>query len=99
MDRSKPENHVQAGSRVLWSARKQLGQIIERCIQDARHRHHSGGAWTESRHRALNILLAAAITVAVCDAVIPPQKKELMEEADQNDRKDYQAVPQRFDFQ
>ena len=41
----------------------------------------------------------SAITVAVCDAVIPPQKKELMEEADTEDRKDYQAVPQRFDFQ
>ena len=27
-----------------------------------------------------------AITVAVCDAVIPPQKKELLEEADAADR-------------
>ena len=81
VDRSKPENMFKLEVEFLVG-KKQLGQIIEKCITDAWHRYHSGSAWTELKHRALNILPSGAITVAVCDAVIPPQKKELLEEAD-----------------
>ena len=38
--------------------------------------------WTASRPRATNFTISG-ITVAVCDAVIPPQKPELLAEADE----------------
>ena len=61
--------------------KKQLGDIIKRCI--ACH----GTAKTAEvldNIKALGFKYStrAAITVAVCDAVIPPQKKELLAEAE-----------------
>ena len=61
--------------------KKQLGDIIKRCI--ACH----GTAKTAEVLDAIKALgfkfsTRAAITVAVCDAVIPPQKKELLAQAE-----------------
>ncbi len=61
--------------------KKQLSQIIERCIRIQ-------GTTTTSevldRVKSLGYKYStiAAITVAVCDAVIPPQKKEILQNAD-----------------
>ncbi len=61
--------------------KKQLSQIIERCI--IKH----GTATTSEvldRVKALGFKYStkAAITVAVCDAIIPPQKKDILGNAD-----------------
>ncbi len=61
--------------------KKQLGKIIDRCI-----RVHG----TENTHEVLDNIKAqgyrystiSGITVAVCDATIPPKKKELMAQAE-----------------
>ena len=71
--------------------KKQLGQIIEKCIKV------HGTAVTAQvldKVKALGFKYStkAAITVAVCDASIPPQKKKLMEEADE----EVQAINRNF---
>ena len=66
--------------------KKQLGQIIDRCIQvhgTDRHRRGAGqhqGAW------AIKYSTKGAITVAVVDAVIPPKKKNYLAEAEKQHR-------------
>ena len=81
VDRSKPENMFKLEVEFLVG-KKQLGQIIEKCI-----RMHGTATTAEVLNRikaqGFKYSTRSAITVAVCDAVIPPQKKELMEEADQ----------------
>ena len=81
VDRSKPENMFKLEVEFLVG-KKQLGQIIEKCI-----RMHGTATTAEVLDRikaqGFKYSTRSAITVAVCDAVIPPQKKELMEEADQ----------------
>ena len=62
--------------------KKQLGQIIGNCIKI------HGTAMTAQvldKIKALGYKYStkAAITVAVCDASIPPQKKQILEEADE----------------
>ena len=62
--------------------KKQLGKIIERCI-----RIHGTAKTSEVLDRVkaqgFKYSTKGAITVAVCDAVIPPQKKELLAQADE----------------
>ena len=81
VNRSKPENMFKLEVEFLVG-KKQLGQIIEKCI-----RMHGTATTAEVLDRikaqGFKYSTRSAITVAVCDAVIPPQKKELMEEADQ----------------
>ncbi len=81
VDRSIPENalNLEIDFKV---GKKQLGQIIERCIKI------HGTAMTAQvldKIKALGFKYStkAAITVAVCDASIPPQKKHILEEADE----------------
>ena len=81
VDRTKPENFckLEIDFKV---GKKQLGQIIEKCIKV------HGTAITAQvldKIKALGFKYStkAAITVAVCDASIPPQKKQLLEEADE----------------
>ncbi len=81
VDRSAPENalNLEIDFKV---GKKQLGQIIERCIKI------HGTAMTAQvldKIKALGFKYStkAAITVAVCDASIPPQKKKILEEADE----------------
>ena len=61
--------------------KKQLGQIIDRCV-----RRHGTAITAEmlDKIKALGFKYStkSAITVAVCDAAIPPQKKQYLAEAD-----------------
>ncbi len=61
--------------------KKQLGQIIDRCIKQ-----HGTAVTAEVLDRikaqGFKYSTKGAITVAVCDAVIPPQKKQMLEDAD-----------------
>ena len=80
VDRSKPENAVKLEI-DFKVGKKQLGQIIDKCIKV------HGTAETArmlDKIKALGYKYStkAAITVAVCDASIPPQKKELLQQAD-----------------
>ncbi|MBP3242915.1 MAG: DNA-directed RNA polymerase subunit beta' [Ruminococcus sp.] len=63
--------------------KKQLSDIIERCIKI-----HGTTTTSEvlDRIKALGYKFStrAALTVAVCDASIPPQKKEILAKADEN---------------
>ena len=81
VDRSNSDNMFKLEIDFLVG-KKQLGQIIEKCI-----RMHGTATTAEVLDRikaqGFKYSTRSAITVAVCDAVIPPQKKELMEEADQ----------------
>ena len=81
VDRSVPENalNLEVDFKV---GKKQLGQIIERCIKI------HGTAITAQvldKVKALGFKYStkAAITVAVCDASIPPAKKQILEDADE----------------
>ncbi len=81
VDRSKPENMFRLEIEFLVG-KKQLGQIIEKCI-----RIHGTATTAEVldkiKAQGFKYSTRGAITVAVSDAVIPPQKKQLMDEADQ----------------
>lgn len=61
--------------------KKQLGQIIDRCV-----RRHGTAITAEmlDKIKALGFKYStkSAITVAVCDAAIPPQKKQYLDEAE-----------------
>ncbi|MGN0623255.1 MAG: DNA-directed RNA polymerase subunit beta', partial [Oscillospiraceae bacterium] len=63
--------------------KKQLSQIIERCI-----RIHGTTTTSEvlDKIKALGFKYStrAALTVAVCDAIIPPQKKDILAKADED---------------
>ncbi len=81
VDRSDPENAVLLEIDFIVK-KKQLGQIIDRCIKV-----HGTAKTAEmlDNIKALGYKYStkSAITVAVCDASIPPQKKQLLEEADE----------------
>lgn len=80
VDRSNPDNAVKLEI-DFKVGKKQLGQIIDKCIKI-----HGTAATAQmlDKIKALGYKYStkAAITVAVCDAAIPPQKKELLEQAD-----------------
>ncbi len=80
VDRSDPENQFKLEIDFLVG-KKQLGQIIDRCI-----RIHGTAKTSEVldaiKAQGFKYSTKGAITVAVCDAIIPPQKKELLAEAD-----------------
>ena len=80
VDRNLPENQLKLEIDFLVG-KKQLGKIIDRCI-----RIHGTAKTSEVLDRikaqGFKYSTKGAITVAVCDAVIPPQKKELLEQAD-----------------
>ena len=82
VDRSKPENALKFEIDFLVG-KKQLGKIIDACIK-----YHG----TEVTARVLDDIKSqgykystrGAITVAVCDAIIPPQKKEILAQAEKD---------------
>ncbi len=80
VDRTKSENQFDLEVSFLVG-KKQLGQIIDRCIKQ-----HGTAVTAEVLDRikaqGFKYSTKGAITVAVCDAVIPPQKKQMLEEAD-----------------
>ncbi|MEG0616182.1 MAG: DNA-directed RNA polymerase subunit beta' [Oscillospiraceae bacterium] len=81
VDRSKPENAFLLEVDFLVN-KKKLGQIIERCI------HVHGTEITAQmldriKSQGYKYSTKSAITVAVSDAVIPPQKAELLAAAEE----------------
>ncbi len=80
VDRTDPEKMFDLEISFLVG-KKQLGQIIDRCIKV-----HGTATTAEVLDRVkaqgFKFSTKGAITVAVVDAVIPPQKKELLKEAD-----------------
>ena len=80
VDRTKSENQFDLEVSFLVG-KKQLGQIIDRCIKQ-----HGTAVTAEVLDRikaqGFKYSTKGAITVAVCDAVIPPQKKQMLEDAD-----------------
>lgn len=73
--------------------KKQLSNIIERCI-----RIHGTTTTSEvlDKIKALGFKYStqASITVAVCDATIPPQKKDILAEAD----KKIDVITKQYDY-
>ena len=80
VDRSKEENKLKFEIDFL-TGKKQLGKIIGKCLE-------LHGTQTTSvvldaiKAQGYKYSTKGAITVAVCDATIPPQKKELIKEAE-----------------
>ncbi len=81
VDRSKPENalRLEIDFKV---GKKELGKIIDKCIKS-----HGTTVTAQvlDKIKALGFKYStkAAITVAVCDATIPPAKKEILHNADE----------------
>ncbi len=90
VDRSKPENalRLEIDFKV---GKKELGKIIDKCIKI-----HGTTVTAQvlDKIKALGFKYStkAAITVAVCDATIPPEKKEILHKADE----DVQQINKRF---
>ena len=81
IDRSKPENKFKFEITFLVG-KKQLGKIIEKCIKV-----HGTAKTSEVldaiKAQGYKYSALSGITVAVCDATIPPQKKEILQKADE----------------
>ncbi len=80
VDRSKPENEFKL--EIDFTATKdELGQIVDRCIK-----YHGNTVTCEvlDKLKALGFKYStrSAITISVYDMTIPPEKKQLLEEAD-----------------
>ena len=91
VDRSNPDNQFDLEISFLVR-KKELGKVIDRCI--ARH----GTARTAEvldKVKALGFKFStrSAITVAVSDAVIPPEKKQYLAEAEQK----IEEIQRRYD--
>ena len=90
IDRSKPENalRLEIDFKV---GKKELGKIIDKCIKI-----HGTTVTAQvlDKIKALGFKYStkAAITVAVCDATIPPEKKEILHKADE----DVQQINKKF---
>ncbi len=80
VDRSKPENLLDLEVTFLVG-KKQLGQIIDRCIK-VHGTARTAEVLDRIKAQGFKYSTKGAITVAVCDAVIPPQKQELLQEAE-----------------
>mgnify|MGYP005768601347 FL=1 len=80
VDRTKSENEFNLEIDFLVK-KKQIGQIVDRCI-----RVHGTAMTSEvlDNIKALGYKYStrSAITVAVCDATVPPQKEELIRQAE-----------------
>jgi DNA-directed RNA polymerase subunit beta' len=80
VDRSKPENLFLFEIDFLVG-KKQLGQIIDKCI----HKHgtaRTAEVLDQIKSQGYKYSTKSGITVAVSDATIPPQKKEIIAAAD-----------------
>jgi len=80
VDRSKAENLLDLEVSFLVG-KKQLGQIIDRCIK-VHGTARTAEVLDRIKAQGFKYSTKGAITVAVCDAVIPPQKAELLQEAE-----------------
>lgn len=80
VDRSKSENQFKLEVDFLVK-KKQLGDIIDRCIR-VHGTTKTAEVLDQIKSLGFKFSTKGAITVAVCDAVIPPQKKQYLAEAD-----------------
>ena len=91
VDRTNPDNWLKLEVDFLVG-KKQLGQIVKKCIE--KHGTKETSVVLDAiKDQGFKYSTKGAITVAVCDAVIPPKKKELLEDAEKkiaNIRKKYE---------
>ncbi|MBR5113217.1 MAG: DNA-directed RNA polymerase subunit beta' [Clostridia bacterium] len=81
VDRTKPENLFALEIDELVG-KKVLGKIIDRCIK-VHGTSVSGKVLDNIKAQGYKYSTISGLTVAVCDATIPPQKKEILEKADE----------------
>ncbi|MGN0470043.1 MAG: DNA-directed RNA polymerase subunit beta' [Acutalibacteraceae bacterium] len=80
VDRSNPDNFMKYEIDFLVG-KKQLGQIIDRCIR-IHGTQPTSVVLDEIKAQGYKYSTQGAITVAVCDAEIPPQKKDFIAAAE-----------------
>ena len=81
IDRSNPENAFNLEVEFLVD-KKGLGKIIDKCIK--KHGVHIASVMLDSiKAQGYKYSTKSGITVAVCDAIIPPHKQELLEAAEE----------------
>ena len=80
VDRSKPENQFRLEIEFLVG-KKQLGQIIDKCIK-VHGANITSKVLDDIKSQGYKYSTKGAITVAVCDAEIPPAKKEIIGDAE-----------------
>ena len=88
VDRSQPGHELDLEIQLFRNGKnnkigkKQLGDIIDRCNQGAWHQPRPPSCSTTIKATGFKYSTKGAITVAVSDAVIPPQKAELISQAE-----------------
>ena len=80
VDRSTPEDALKFEVDFLVG-KKQLGQIIDRCIK-VHGTEHTAEGLDEIKAQGYKYSTISGITVAVCDATIPESKKDILAAAD-----------------
>ena len=80
VDRSKPENLLKFEIDFLVG-KKQLGKIIEKCIK-VHGTAIASEVLDDIKAQGYKYSTIGAITVAVCDATIPPEKKQILADAE-----------------
>ena len=94
VDRTDPENILKFEVDFLVG-KKQLGKIIDKCIKK-----HGTAITSEMldaiKAQGYKYSTIGAITVAVCDATIPPQKQEILAKAEAEIERDYRRFPRRL---
>ena len=80
VDRSNPDNLFRLEVEFLVG-KKQLGKIIDKCIK-VHGTQKTSEVLDNIKAQGFKYSTRGAITVAVCDAVIPPQKKEIIADAE-----------------
>ena len=87
VDRTIPGNELKFEVDFL-TGKKQLGQIIKKCLE--KHGTRTTSVVLDAiKAQGYKYSTKSAITVAVCDATIPPQKKDLIAEAEKRVDKIY----------
>lgn len=81
VDRTVPENIFKLEVDFL-TGKKQLGKIIEKCIK-VHGTQKTAEVLDNIKAQGFKYSTKGAITVAVCDAVIPPEKKSIIADAEE----------------
>ncbi len=81
VDRTNPDNFMKYEIDFLVG-KKQLGKIFDRCIR-VHGTQITSRVLDDVKSQGYKFSTKGAITVAVCDAEIPPKKKEIIAEAEQ----------------
>ncbi len=91
VDRSKPENLFKFEVDFLVT-KKTLGKIIDKCIK-VHGTTRTSEVLDNIKNQGYQYSTRSGITVAVCDAVIPPEKKELITAAE----KEIDSIHRQYD--